>query len=75
MPRFAANLSMMYTEHAFLDRFAAAAKDGFKAVEFLFPYEWPAATLAAALADHGLAQRVPAVRVARGQLHGDVTAQ
>ena len=37
MPRLAANLSMMYNEHAFLDRFAAAAKDGFKGVEFLFP--------------------------------------
>lgn len=37
MPRFAANLSMMYQEHAFLDRFAAAAKDGFEGVEFLFP--------------------------------------
>ena len=56
MPRFAANLSMMYTEHAFLDRFAAAAKDGFEAVEYLFPYEWPAATLAKVLADHGLQQ-------------------
>jgi len=56
MPRFAANLSMMYTEHAFLDRFAAAAADGFRAVEYLFPYEWPAATLAAKLADHGLQQ-------------------
>ena len=56
MPRFAANLSMMYTEHAFLDRFAAAARDGFAAVEFLFPYEWPAATIAAALADNGLKQ-------------------
>ncbi len=56
MPRFAANLSMMYTEHAFLDRFAAAAADGFVAVEYLFPYEWPAATLAAKLAEHGLQQ-------------------
>jgi 2-dehydrotetronate isomerase len=56
MPRFAANLSMMYAEHAFLDRFAAAAADGFGAVEFLFPYEWPAATLAALLAEHGLEQ-------------------
>ena len=37
MPQFAANLSMMYTEHPFLDRFAAAAADGFKAVEYLFP--------------------------------------
>jgi hydroxypyruvate isomerase len=38
MPRFAANLSMMYPELPFLDRFEAAAKDGFKAVEYLFPY-------------------------------------
>ncbi|MBC7719204.1 MAG: hydroxypyruvate isomerase, partial [Chitinophagaceae bacterium] len=37
MPKFAANLSMMYTELPFLDRFEAAACDGFKAVEFLFP--------------------------------------
>jgi len=56
MPRFAANLSMMYVEHPFLDRFAAAAADGFEAVEYLFPYEWPAATLAAALERHGLRQ-------------------
>jgi hydroxypyruvate isomerase len=56
MPRFAANLSMMYAEHPFLERFGAAAADGFRAVEFLFPYEWPAITLAAALADHGLQQ-------------------
>jgi hydroxypyruvate isomerase len=56
MPRFAANLSMMYAEHAFLERFAAAAADGFAAVEFLFPYEWPAATLAALLAEHRLEQ-------------------
>jgi 2-dehydrotetronate isomerase len=40
MPRFAANLTMMYGEHAFLDRFEAAARDGFRAVEFLFPYEF-----------------------------------
>jgi len=46
MPRFAANLTMMYAEHAFLDRFAAAAADGFTAVEYLFPYEWPAGRLA-----------------------------
>jgi hydroxypyruvate isomerase len=56
MPRFAANLSMMYTEHAFLDRFEAAAADGFEAVEFLFPYEHPAAEIAGRLADHGLKQ-------------------
>jgi len=46
MPNFAANLSMMYNEVEFSDRFAAAAKDGFKGVEFLFPYEWPAADVA-----------------------------
>ena len=45
MPRFAANLSMMYREHAFLDRFGAAAKDGFKGIEFLFPYAYPATKL------------------------------
>jgi hydroxypyruvate isomerase len=56
MPRFAANLTMMYAEHAFLDRFAAAAIDGFTAVEYLFPYEWPAERLAAALAHNGLQQ-------------------
>src|SRR5215475_8647858 len=38
MPRFAANLSMLFTEVAFLDRFERAAKAGFEAVEFLFPY-------------------------------------
>lgn len=56
MPRFAANLSMMYTEHAFIDRFAAAAQDGFKGVEFLFPYDFPADTLRQKLADNGLLQ-------------------
>ena len=56
MPRFAANLSMLYNEHPFLDRFGAAARDGFEAVEFLFPYEFPAAELAARLAAHGLQQ-------------------
>jgi len=56
MPRFAANLTMMYTEHSFLDRFAAAAADGFTAVEFLFPYEHPSATIAALLKEQGLTQ-------------------
>ena len=56
MPRFAANLSMLYPEHAFLDRYAAAASDGFEAVEFLFPYDFDAAALAQQLADHGLQQ-------------------
>lgn len=56
MPRFAANLTMMYTEHLFLDRFPAAANDGFTAVEFLFPYEHPAQTIADLLKQHGLRQ-------------------
>ncbi|GAA3370252.1 hydroxypyruvate isomerase family protein [Streptomyces antimycoticus] len=56
MPRFAANLSMMYTEHDFLDRFAAASADGFEAVEYLFPYAYDAAELRRRLDDHGLRQ-------------------
>ncbi|WKB50998.1 2-oxo-tetronate isomerase [Eleftheria terrae] len=56
MPRFAANLSMLYPEHAFLDRFAAAAQDGFEAVECLFPYAHPAAEVASRLAANGLQQ-------------------
>lgn len=56
MPRFAANLSMMYTEVPFLDRFAAAAADGFDAVEYLFPYEHQPAEIATRLHDHGLTQ-------------------
>jgi hydroxypyruvate isomerase len=56
MPRFAANLSLLYPEHSFLDRFAAAARDGFEAVEFLFPYDWAPAELAQRLSDHGLQQ-------------------
>ena len=56
MPRFCANLTMMFNEHAFLDRFAAAAKAGFKAVEFLFPYEFKATEIRARLDDNGLQQ-------------------
>ncbi|SQJ24069.1 Hydroxypyruvate isomerase [Serratia rubidaea] len=56
MPKFAANLSMMFTELPFLDRFAAAADAGFKAVEFLFPYDYPAEQLAEQLCQHGLQQ-------------------
>lgn len=55
MPRFAANLSMMFNEVPFLDRFAAAAEAGFKGVEFLFPYDHPAADIRARLDDAGLA--------------------
>ena len=56
MLRFAANLSFLYGENAFPDRFAAAARDGFTAVEYLFPYEYPAQQVAAWLQTHGLAQ-------------------
>jgi 2-dehydrotetronate isomerase len=56
MPRFAANLSMMYPDLPFLDRFAAAAQDGFKAVEYLFPYAFAKADISARLKDHGLQQ-------------------
>jgi len=56
MPRFAANLSMMYPDLPFLDRFEAAAQDGFKAVEYLFPYAFPAHELAARLQANGLQQ-------------------
>lgn len=54
MPRFAANLSWLYTDHAFVDRFAAAARDGFDGIECLFPYEYDAQELRARLDDHGL---------------------
>lgn len=56
MPRLAANLSMLFTEHDFLDRFAAAADAGFTAVEFLFPYAYPAGEVRARLYRHGLSQ-------------------
>ncbi|OZI32455.1 hydroxypyruvate isomerase [Bordetella genomosp. 10] len=56
MPRFAANLSMLYNDVDFLDRFAAASRDGFQAVEFLFPYAYEPRELAARLRDHKLRQ-------------------
>jgi hydroxypyruvate isomerase len=56
MPRFAANLSMLYPELPFLDRFGAAAADGFEGVEFLFPYEHPSGEIGARLKAHGLQQ-------------------
>jgi hydroxypyruvate isomerase len=56
MPRFAANLSTLYPEHDFPDRFAAAAADGFEAVEYLFPYAYEATELRRRLDAHGLRQ-------------------
>ena len=55
MLRFAANVSMLFAEAPFLDRFALAARAGFAAVECQFPYEAPAAEIRARLDDHGLA--------------------
>jgi hydroxypyruvate isomerase len=56
MPRFAANLSFLFTELPFLDRFEAAAKAGFKGVEFLNPFEAPTAEIVARLRANGLTQ-------------------
>jgi len=56
MPRLAANLSMMFNEVPFLERFAAARKAGFEGVEFLFPYEFGAAELRSRLVGEGLTQ-------------------
>jgi hydroxypyruvate isomerase len=54
MPRFAANLTWLFTEYAFLDRFDAAAECGFDAVEVLFPYDHPAQAIAERLARNKL---------------------
>jgi len=56
MPKFAANLTMLFTELPFLQRFEAAANAGFKAVEYLFPYPFEKKELAAALRANGLQQ-------------------
>lgn len=56
MLRFCANLSFLFTEQPFPERFAAAAAAGFKGVEYLFPYDWPAAQLAGWLEAAGLSQ-------------------
>ena len=70
MPKFAANLSMLFTEQAFLDRFAAAAKAGFKGVEYIGPYDFPASQIADLLHQHGLTQvlfNLPAGNWAAGE--------
>ncbi len=56
MPKFSANLTLLFTEVDFPDRFEKAAKAGFKAVEYMFPYSWPAAELAEKLEENGLKQ-------------------
>jgi 2-dehydrotetronate isomerase len=70
MPKLAANLSMMFQEVPFLDRFAAAAECGFAGVEILFPYEYPAEEIAARLERHRLTQalfNLPPGDLAKGE--------
>jgi hydroxypyruvate isomerase len=56
MPKYSANLSMLFTERGFLDRFEGAAKAGFSAVEYLGPYDFPKQEVAARLKANGLIQ-------------------
>jgi len=56
MPRFSANLSMLFNEHEFLDRFDAAARAGFKGVEYIAPYDHAPEAVAARLKKNGLTQ-------------------
>ncbi|HIM46825.1 MAG TPA: hydroxypyruvate isomerase family protein [Alphaproteobacteria bacterium] len=56
MPKFAANLSFLFQDIDFLERFAAAADCGFQAVEYLFPYDYPPGQIKETLAAHGLVQ-------------------
>ena len=56
MPRFSANLGFLFAEMPFLERFDAAARAGFAAVEYAVPYDYPAAELRARLRDAGLDQ-------------------
>lgn len=56
MPKFAANLTMLFNEQPFMERFEAAAKAGFEAVEYLFPYAFDKKELRAALRANGLQQ-------------------
>jgi hydroxypyruvate isomerase len=70
MPKFAANLTMLFNEVDFLARFEAAAKAGFRGVEYLFPYPFPKDALADELARHGLTQvlhNLPAGDWAKGE--------
>jgi hydroxypyruvate isomerase len=70
MPKFAANLTMLFNEVEFPDRFAAAAKAGFRGVEYLFPYAFPKEALAEQLAKHSLTQvlhNLPAGDWAKGE--------
>jgi hydroxypyruvate isomerase len=70
MPKFAANLSFLFTELAFLDRFKAARDAGFRAVEFMFPYDYEKEELSKQLHDNELAiilHNLPAGNWAAGE--------
>jgi hydroxypyruvate isomerase len=70
MPKFCANLTLLFNEHDFIDRFAKAAEAGFKGVEYLFPYEHDKQRLANALQEHKLVQvlhNLPAGKWAEGE--------
>lgn len=70
MPKFCANLTMLFNEVPFMDRFAAAAKAGFRGVEYLFPYDYDKNALADALHGHQLTQvlhNLPAGNWAAGE--------
>lgn len=70
MPRFAANLTMLFGEKPFLDRFAAAKAAGFSGVEYLFPYDYDQAVLREQLDEHGVVQvlhNLPAGNWAAGE--------
>ena len=56
MPKLCANLTFLFNEHAFIDRFAAAAQAGFKGIEYMSPYEYDKAALADQLKKHDLVQ-------------------
>ena len=65
MPKFSANLSMLFTERPFLARFEAAAQAGFRGVEYVGPYDFPASEVAALLRSNGLTQALRARARAR----------
>jgi hydroxypyruvate isomerase len=70
MPKFCANLTLLYNEHEFLERFGAASRAGFKGVEYLFPYDYDKHQLAELLNRHQLVQvlhNLPAGDWAKGE--------
>jgi hydroxypyruvate isomerase len=70
VPKFAANLTMLFGEQPFIDRFAAAKAAGFSGVEYLFPYDFDKADLREQLHQHGLTQvlhNLPAGNWAAGE--------